>query len=29
MLEQKITELKEKLFIMASLVESMLEKSVN
>lgn len=29
MLEQKITELKEKLFTMASLVESMLEKSVS
>jgi len=29
MLEQKITELKEKLFIMASLVESMLEKSID
>lgn len=29
MLEQKITELKEKLFIMATLVESMLEKSIS
>jgi phosphate transport system protein len=29
MLEQKITELKEKLFVMASLVESMLEKSID
>jgi len=29
MLEEKITELKEKLFTMASLVESMLEKGVN
>jgi len=29
MLEERITELKEKLFIMASLVESMLEKSIN
>jgi len=29
MLEQRITELKEKLFIMAALVESMLEKSIN
>jgi len=29
MLEQKITKLKEKLFTMASLVESMLEKSIN